>query len=119
MTSSLFHSRYCLTLLERQCCGALSRNKIILRNFLFSSPRYKMKEYWLNVSYCLNNCLPSKVIVPNTRFLMRASRYCYWTFPFGVHILLLINASYRNTDSSSIMIVNPLGMFKIISSTFF
>ena len=119
MTSSLFHSRYALSLLEGECCGALSRNKIILRNFLFSSPRYEMKEYWLKVSYCLNNCLPSKVIVPNTRFLMRTSCYYYWTLPSGVHILLLINASYKNTESSSTMMVNPLGMFKIISSTFF
>jgi len=65
---------YALTLLERQCCGALSRNKISLWNFLFSCPRYEMKEYWLKDSYCLNNCRQSRV--------MRACRHNYWTHSF-------------------------------------
>jgi hypothetical protein len=65
-------------------------SEISLRNFPLSSRRYEMKEYWSEVSYCLNNCLPSKVIVPNTHvFLCEPVATAIGRFPSGVHIFLI------------------------------
>ncbi len=78
-----------------------------------------MKEYWSQVSYCLNNCLPSNVIVPNTHvFLCEPVVITIGRFPSGVHIFL-INVSCMNMDSSSTATVKSSGMLEIISLVFF
>ena len=66
---SSFLFRYSFTILDL-CCVALSTNITNFLNFFRTCSRYLIKESLSNLSYCLNNCLPSFDITPNMMVLL-------------------------------------------------
>lgn len=73
-----------------------------------------MNVFSLNLSYCLNNYLPSKLIVPNIQKCLCEPVAVTTGLAFSWIHIFLTKESKKKNDSSSDTVVNPLGKLSSI-----
>ncbi len=63
-----------------------------------------MKEYWPEISYCLNNCLSSKLFVPNAHVIyIKASIIEVVILLYYFHIISINSSFYTLKDNNDII----------------
>ena len=115
---SSFLCRYSFIILDL-CWVALSTNITNFLNFFLTSLRYSIKEWLSNLSYCLNNCLPSLDSTPKMIVLLwEPVTVTTGLFCLTIHFLLIHKSCIKIDSSCTRICHSVLRLIKMFCTLF-